>query len=136
MSYSKSYTCKFMQASSWHRKLFHVHLFFWISKVWKGRGKIKIKNEKSFLDEIKVKNYHLVKNFIESINQSINQSISISQNNIFSNIKWLPIYLQQLSMLWMLLKITIWLKVVTFILIFSYAEVMISSFIFKLFYCI
>ena len=37
--YSKNYTCKFMQASSWH-KLFHFHLLFWIWKVWKGRGKI------------------------------------------------------------------------------------------------
>ena len=39
LSYSKNYTCKFMQANSWH-KLFHFHLFFWIWKVWKGRGKI------------------------------------------------------------------------------------------------
>ena len=40
LSYSKNYTCKFMQANSWHHKLFHFHLFFWIWKVWKGRGKI------------------------------------------------------------------------------------------------
>ena len=33
-------TCKFMQANSWRHKLFHFHLFFWIWKVWKGRGKI------------------------------------------------------------------------------------------------
>ena len=39
LSYSKNYTCKFMQANSWH-KLFHFHLSFWIWKVWKGRGKI------------------------------------------------------------------------------------------------
>ena len=31
-----------MQANSWH-KLFHLHLFFWIWKVWKEIGKI-IKN--------------------------------------------------------------------------------------------
>ena len=56
LSYSKNYTGKFMQASSWHHKLFHFHLFIWIWKVWKGRGKITkeyLKNEKSFLDEIK-----------------------------------------------------------------------------------
>ena len=40
MSYSKNYICKFMQANSWHHKLFHFHLSFWIWKVWKGRGKI------------------------------------------------------------------------------------------------
>ena len=40
LSYSKTYTCKFMQANSWHHKLFHFHLFFWIWKVCKGRGKI------------------------------------------------------------------------------------------------
>ena len=39
MSYSKNYTRKFMQANSWHHKLFHLDLFFWIWKVWKGRGK-------------------------------------------------------------------------------------------------
>ena len=36
-SYSKKYICKFMQASSWHHKLFHFHLFFWVWKLWKGR---------------------------------------------------------------------------------------------------
>ena len=45
-----------MQVNSWH-KLFHFHLYFWICKMWKGREKIKkfeyLKNEKSFLDEIK-----------------------------------------------------------------------------------
>ena len=40
LSYSKNYTCKFMQASSWHDKLFHFYFFFWIRKVRKGRGKI------------------------------------------------------------------------------------------------
>ena len=40
MSYSKNYTWKFMQANSWHNKLFHFYLSFWIWKVWKGRGKI------------------------------------------------------------------------------------------------
>ena len=40
LSCSKNYTCKFMQASSWHDKLFHFYFFFWIRKVRKGRGKI------------------------------------------------------------------------------------------------
>ena len=34
LSYSKYYTCKFMQANSLHHKLLHFHLFFWIWKVW------------------------------------------------------------------------------------------------------
>ena len=38
-SYSKNYICKFMQVNSWHHKLFHFHLSFWIWKVWKGREK-------------------------------------------------------------------------------------------------
>ena len=52
LSYSKNYICKFMQANSWHHKLFHFHLSFWICKVvhnwllsnwsrllnWKGSG--------------------------------------------------------------------------------------------------
>ena len=37
LSYSKNYICKFMQANSWHHKLFHFRLFFWIWKVWKWR---------------------------------------------------------------------------------------------------
>ena len=40
LSYSKTYTCKFLQVNSWHHKLFHFHLFFWIWKGWKGRWKI------------------------------------------------------------------------------------------------
>ena len=40
LSYSKYYICKFMQVSSWHHKLFHFHLSFWIWKVWKAREKI------------------------------------------------------------------------------------------------
>ena len=40
LSYSKNYICKFMQVNSWHHKLFHFHLSFWIWKVWKGREKI------------------------------------------------------------------------------------------------
>ena len=40
LSYSKNYTCKLMQANSWHHKLFHCHMSFWIWKVWKGREKI------------------------------------------------------------------------------------------------
>ena len=58
LSYSKSYICKFMQANSWHHKLFHFHLFFWIWKVWKGKKLQKcehLENKKSFLDEIKKK---------------------------------------------------------------------------------
>ena len=40
LSYSKNYICKFMQVNSWHHKLFHLHLSFWIWKVRKGREKI------------------------------------------------------------------------------------------------
>ena len=40
LSYSKTYTCKCMQTNSWHHKLFHLHLFFWIWKVLKQKGKI------------------------------------------------------------------------------------------------
>ena len=40
LSYSKNYICKFMHANSWHHKLFHLHLSFWIWKLWKERGKI------------------------------------------------------------------------------------------------
>ena len=40
LSYSKNYICKFMQVNSWHHKLFHFYLSFWICKVWKGREKI------------------------------------------------------------------------------------------------
>ena len=39
-SYSKNYTWKFMQANSWHHKLFLLHFSFWIRRVCKGRGKI------------------------------------------------------------------------------------------------
>ena len=57
LSYSKNYICKFMQANSWHHKLFHFRLSFWIWKVWKGREKIQKfeypENRKSFIDEIK-----------------------------------------------------------------------------------
>ena len=35
MSYSKYYTCKFVQANSWHHELFHFHLSFWI---WKRKN--------------------------------------------------------------------------------------------------
>ena len=37
LSYSKNYNCKFIKANSWHRKLFHFHLSFWIWEVRKGR---------------------------------------------------------------------------------------------------
>ena len=40
LSYSKNYICKFMQVNSWHYKLFHFHLSFWIWKVLKGKEKI------------------------------------------------------------------------------------------------
>ena len=40
LSYCKNCICKFMQVNSWHHKLFHFHLFFWIWKVLKGREKI------------------------------------------------------------------------------------------------
>ena len=57
LNYSKTYICKFMQANSWHHKLFHFRLSFWIWKVWEGREKLQkteyLENEKSFLDEIK-----------------------------------------------------------------------------------
>ena len=55
LNYFKNYICKFMQASSWHHKLFQFQLSFWTWKVWKGRGKIQkceyLQNENSFLDE-------------------------------------------------------------------------------------
>ena len=57
LSYFRNCICKFMQANSWHHKLFHFHLSFWFRNRWKGRGKIQnveyLENEKSFLDEIK-----------------------------------------------------------------------------------
>ena len=40
LRYSKNYICKFVLVNSWHHKLFHFHLSFWIWKVWKGREKI------------------------------------------------------------------------------------------------
>ena len=39
LSYFQNCICKFMQANSWHYKLFHFHLSFFIWKVWKGREK-------------------------------------------------------------------------------------------------
>ena len=39
LSYSNNYIYKFMQCSSWHHKLFHFHLSFWIWEVWKRREK-------------------------------------------------------------------------------------------------
>ena len=58
-----------MEADSCHHTLFHFHLFFWIWKVWKEEKKSQkfeyLKDEKSFLDEIKnifqfLKGYYLV----------------------------------------------------------------------------
>ena len=40
LSFSKNFICKFMQVYSWHHRLFHFYLPFWILKVWKGREKI------------------------------------------------------------------------------------------------
>ena len=40
-SYSENYTSKFMQANSWHHKLY-FHLLLWIWRMWKGRGEITI----------------------------------------------------------------------------------------------
>ena len=43
-----------MQVNSWHHKLFHFHLSFWICKVWKKSQKFEyLDYEKSFLDEMK-----------------------------------------------------------------------------------
>ena len=43
-----------MPADSWHYKLFHFKLLFWVWELWKGRKKIEYPdNKKSFLDEIK-----------------------------------------------------------------------------------
>ena len=39
LSYSKNYIWKFMQDNSWHHKLFHLQLSFWVWKVWKGSKK-------------------------------------------------------------------------------------------------
>ena len=68
LSYSKKYNCKFMQANSWHHKLFHFYLSFWSGKCGKEDEKLQefeyLENEKSFLDEIKKhfsQGSHLVK---------------------------------------------------------------------------
>ena len=57
LSYSKKYNCKFMQANSWHHKLFHFYLSFWTGKCGKEGEELQefeyLENEKSFLDEIK-----------------------------------------------------------------------------------
>ena len=57
LSYSKNYTGKFMRANSWHHKLFHFSLPFWIWKFMKKAKKLQkfeyLENEKSFLNEIK-----------------------------------------------------------------------------------
>ena len=58
-----------MQANSWHHKLFHFRLPFWIWKFGKEGKKLQkfeyLENEKSFFDEIKNifqfwQGYHLV----------------------------------------------------------------------------
>ena len=56
LSYYKNYISKFMQANSWHYKLFHFHLPFWIWKVWKGKKHKSLnilRTKESSLDEIK-----------------------------------------------------------------------------------
>ena len=59
LSYSKNYICKFMQANSWHHKLFHFYLSFWVWKVWKRKEKIQ---KFEYLENEKIlKGYHLVK---------------------------------------------------------------------------
>ena len=54
LSHSKIYTNKFMPVKSWHWKLFHLHLPFWIWKVWNKGEKLQkfeyLENKKSFLD--------------------------------------------------------------------------------------
>ena len=76
LSYSKNYTCKFMQANSWHHKLFTCS--FESGKRRKEEEKLLkfeyLEEEKSFLDEIKnifhsfwraiiwLKNKNLIKN--------------------------------------------------------------------------
>ena len=57
LSYSKTYTYKFMQANSWHHKLFHSICSFKSGKCEKEEENVQkieyLENEKNFLDEIK-----------------------------------------------------------------------------------
>ena len=57
LSYSKNSICKFMQANSWHRKLFHFHLSFKSEKCRREGKKLQkiegLEDEKSFLDGTK-----------------------------------------------------------------------------------
>ena len=66
-SYSKNYIWKFMQTNSWHHKLFHFHLSFWIWKVWKGRERITETwiswERKELFDEIK----HIFYSFLRAL---------------------------------------------------------------------
>ena len=86
-----------MQANSWHHKLFHFHLPFWIWKVWKGREKIQKCEylEKSFSDEIKKsifhsfwmaiiwwKNKNLIKNFNFVLESLFNKVACLQANFI------------------------------------------------------
>ena len=71
LSCSEIYNWTFMQTNYWCHQLFHIHLSFWIRKVWKGRGKITKSwisrerkelfrwNQKHFSQFLK--GYHLVK---------------------------------------------------------------------------
>ena len=114
MSYSKNYICKFMQII-WRHKLFHFHLFFWIWKVRKGRGKNTkfecLENKKSFLDEIKNifrslwraliwwKNKNLKKLWTQDLERELLISLNASENIlVFSDKKSWKIF-QLLSML-------------------------------------
>ena len=58
-----------MQVNSWHHKLFHFHLSFWIRKVWKGGKKSQkfeyLEYEKSFLDETKTDKNFTFRSFFE-----------------------------------------------------------------------
>ena len=49
LNYFKNYIYKFMQATSWHHKLFHFHLSFRVWKVWKGREK----NPKMWISQVR-----------------------------------------------------------------------------------
>ena len=57
LSYSKNYTCKSMQANSWHHKLFCFHYSSELGKCGREEEKLQkleyLENEKSCLDEIK-----------------------------------------------------------------------------------
>ena len=57
LSYFKNCICKFVQANSWHHKLFHFHLSFVSGKSGKKGKKLQkfeyLENKKNFFEEIK-----------------------------------------------------------------------------------